>query len=81
MKPGPVVWFEKATLLLGLKASPLAVAPSVKASALREAADEWQIGAWADDLPTGGSRPQLILGMAQRATDWLRARADRMEQL
>lgn len=48
------------------------------AQVLRDAADEWQVDGWADDLPTGMSRPGLILGMAQRATNWLRARADRI---
>lgn len=38
----------------------------------------WQTGGWADEMPRGASRPALILGMAQRATDWLRARADRI---
>ena len=50
----------------------------VRAEALREAADAWQVGGWADDLPKGTARPALILGMAQRATNWLRVRADRL---
>ncbi len=48
------------------------------AQVLRDAADAYQVGGWADDMPAGSSRPALILGMAQRATDWLRARADRI---
>ena len=57
-----------------------AARPLIAAEALREAAGVWMQGHWADDLPTqGASRPQLILGMAQRASDWLRARADDLE--
>ena len=52
-----------------------------RVDALREAAKEWQWGGWSDDLPPKGhSRPQLILGMAQKATSWLRAEADRIER-
>ncbi len=50
----------------------------VAQQALRDAADDWQMGGWAEDLPAGDSRPALILGEAQRATDWLRARADQL---
>ena len=51
------------------------------AKALREAANSWQTGRWADDLPpAGASRVQLILGMSQRACGWLRDRADRIER-
>ena len=56
-----------------------AAAPAIAAKALRDAADGYQTGGWADDLPTGGSRPALILGMSQRAIAWLRARADDLE--
>lgn len=51
------------------------------ARALREAAGSWQTGGWADDLPpAGASRVQLILGMSQRACNWLRDRAARIER-
>ena len=44
--------------------------------ALEEAADTWTQGAWSDYTPPRGAiRPQIILGMAQGAGDWLRARA------
>lgn len=55
-----------------------AAAPLVAAQALRDAADGCQTGGWADDLPTGGSRPALILGMSQRAVAWLRDRANQI---
>ncbi len=52
----------------------------VKAEALREAADAWQTGSWAGDLPAAGAtRVALILGMAQRAADYLRTRASAVE--
>lgn len=57
-----------------------AVAPLIAAKALRDAADAWQTGGWADDIPKGATRPAVVLGMAQRATNWLRARADRIER-
>lgn len=50
---------------------------AVSAQALRDAADQWQTGGWSDDLPTTGNP---ILGMAQRATNWIRARADQLER-
>lgn len=57
-----------------------AVAPHIAAQALRDAADIWQINGWTGDGSVlGPSRPQQILGMAQRACDFLRARADRIE--
>ena len=56
------------------------VISELAAKALRDAADGYQTGGWADDLPKGGSRPALILGMSQRAVAWLRCRADRIEQ-
>ena len=50
------------------------------AKALREAADAWQVSGWAADVPPAGAdRPALILGMAQRATNFLRSRADQIE--
>lgn len=61
-----------------LAAAGLLVSAEHNAQVLRDAALAWQTGSWADDLPKGGSRAALILGMAQRATDWLRARADRI---
>ncbi len=48
----------------------------VAAGALREAADAWQTGGWANGLPKGADRVALILGMAQGTITWLRARAD-----
>ena len=52
----------------------------IAAEALRAAASAWQMNKWADDLPKGTSRPALILGMVQRAIDFLRERADHIEQ-
>ena len=57
-----------------------AAAPYIAAQALRDAADIWQINGWTGDGSVlGPSRPQQILGMAQRACDFLRARAARIE--
>ena len=57
-----------------------AAAPHIAAQALRDAADIWQINGWTGDGSVlGPSRPQQILGMAQRACDFLRARADQIE--
>lgn len=63
----------------GARAALEAAAPLIAAQALRDAADGYQTGGWADDLPAGGSRPALILGMSRRAVAWLRARADEIE--
>ena len=52
----------------------------VASKALRDAADAWQTGGWANGLPKGADRVALILGMAQGATTWLRARADDLVQ-
>ena len=56
-----------------------AVAPAIAAQALRDAATAWQLGGWAEKMPEGSSRVALIIGMGQHATDYLRARADRLE--
>jgi hypothetical protein len=58
-----------------------AAAPHIAAQALRDAADAWQINGWVEgDLPPRGStRPVLIIGMAQRACDFIRERAARIE--
>lgn len=53
---------------------------AVKAEALREAADAWQVGGWSNDIPKGDTRPALILGMAQAGLNWLRTRADLIER-
>lgn len=57
----------------------LLATPEHDAQVLREAADAWQMDGWAEDVPAGSSRQALIIGMAQRAGDWLRARAARIE--
>ena len=58
-----------------------AAAPYIAAQALRDAADIWQTNGWTGDGSVlGPSRPQQILGMAQRACDFLRARAARIEE-
>lgn len=56
-----------------------AVYADIQAEALREAAASYQRGGWALAMPAGSDRPALILGMAQRAIDWLRVRADEMD--
>lgn len=55
------------------------VAKAAKVEALREAADEWTQSAWAKDMAPGNDRPSLILGTSQRAANFLRAVADRIE--
>ena len=48
----------------------------VAAKALEEAASAWQVSGWAHDLPEkGAERAQVILHMAQAATEMLRLRA------
>ena len=48
----------------------------VAAKALEEAASAWQVSGWAHDLPEkGAERAQVILHMAQGATEMLRLRA------
>lgn len=48
----------------------------IKAEALREAADEFQMNTWCDVL----SGPfQTRIGNSQAVLDWLRARADSLE--
>jgi hypothetical protein len=55
-----------------------AVQGPIKAEGAREAADEWQRGAGLTVmLPRGVGVPAI--DYAQRALDWLRARADRIE--
>lgn len=46
---------------------------------LRAAADAWTQGAWAD-TPRHADRGADRIAAAQYAGDWLRARADRLEQ-
>lgn len=48
----------------------------VAAKALEDAASAWQINGWSNDLPEkGAERAQVILHMAQAATEMLRLRA------
>lgn len=53
-----------------------------RADALREAADEWQVGAWTVlTAPIKAeSQPQRILGAARAVTDWLRDRANAAQE-
>ena len=57
------------------------VTPAIKAEALREAADAWQWGEWST-ITEPAKRPAVpsILGIANAVTDWIRARADRIEK-
>ena len=57
------------------------VTPAIKAEALREAADAWQWGEWST-ITEPAKRPAVpsILGIANAVTDWIRARADRIEE-
>lgn len=51
----------------------------IQAKAIREAANAYQVGGWAKAVPRGNDRPTLILGMAQHAINWFRARADELD--
>lgn len=51
---------------------------AARAEALREAANAWTQGAWAD-TPRYAERAQDRIGAAQYVGDWLRDRADRIE--
>jgi phage terminase Nu1 subunit (DNA packaging protein) len=51
----------------------------VAAKALRQAADDWQAGEWAN-VPRHADRVADRLGAAQHVSDWLRAEADRTER-
>ena len=61
------------------------VTPAIKTEALREAADAWQWGEWST-ITEPAKRPEVvgqvprILGIANAVTDWIRARADRIER-
>ena len=50
----------------------------VEAGALREAANAWTQGAWAD-APRRAERAQERIATAQHVGDWLRERAERIE--
>ena len=53
---------------------------AIQTKALRDAANAWTQGAWAEKLPPSDAiRPQIILGVANAAGDFLRARADEIE--
>ena len=53
-----------------------AIEREAAARALEEAANAWQINGWANDMPKkGAERAQIILHMAQAATEMLCARA------
>lgn len=57
------------------------IASEAAEKALRDAADKWTQGAWANNLPPrGADRLTLILGTSQRAGDFMRAEADRLTQ-
>lgn len=52
----------------------------IKAEALEEAAREWSMKGWSEQMPHGTSRPALIIGMAQGATNWLLGRAEKVRR-
>lgn len=55
------------------------VVPVIAAQALRDAADAWQAGAWAE-TPRYADPVADRLSSAQFAYGWLRARADQIEK-
>lgn len=55
-----------------------AVAPTLRAEALREAKQAWQWGEWIN-APHRADPLQGRLAAGQYVTDWLSARADRIE--
>lgn len=54
-----------------------AMLPEIQAQVLREAADEWQTGGWAN-VPRRADRVADRIGAAQYVCDWLRKRAARL---
>ena len=59
-----------------------AAAPAIAATALRDAADTWQRGEWST-ITEPAKRPEQaprVLGIAGAVTDWIRARANRIEK-
>lgn len=54
-----------------------AAAPLIAGRALREAADTWQRGEWAD-APRRADRVQERIANGQHVGEWLRHRADRI---
>ena len=80
-KHSPICDENRATILRALAPHVAAREAQAAAKALREAANRWQQGGWADDLPSkGAGRTEGIIGMAHRATAFLRDRADRIER-
>ena len=71
-------WREGVEVVLAA-AIPL-VTPAIKAEALRAAADAWQWGEWST-ITEPAKRPAVpsILGTANAVTDWIRARANELE--
>jgi hypothetical protein len=51
--------------------------PSIQAQAITSIADQWQQGDWIMVLPA--SLGPKVVGLGQRVTEWLRARADQIE--
>lgn len=51
----------------------------IRAEVLRDAADEWTQGEWANHLVTAADPAQIRIGSANRFGEWLRARAGRIE--
>ena len=70
-------WREGVGVVL-TAAIPL-VTPAIKAEALREAAEDWQSGAWAK-TPRYADPVADRLSSAQFACGWIRDRADRIER-
>lgn len=65
---------EKAAALV---ARGIGVLAEAKAEALREAADEWQVGGWANVLLPHPEPPAVpLIAYSNRVLDWLRARIE-----
>lgn len=56
--------------------TPTVLERQIRAKVLREAADRWQRGQWADALQGMQGGPASTIGAAMRVTDWLRGLAD-----
>lgn len=52
------------------------VQAEAQVKAIEELAQAWQLNGWAQDIPRYPERHQLIIGMAQRATDFIREYKD-----
>jgi hypothetical protein len=73
-----LLWLIGAARVMALYRHPRRDA-RLKREALREAADAWTQGEWANHLVAASDPAQIRIGSANRFGEWLRERADRIE--